>query len=148
MDTIHVSFDKCYQLFVQSADSSQDEASVISTIAALESCIERVISADLYSKSEGLDEYSTHSLKVSELPTTLHKWRISRSMGAVLTFIYLCAPQLMMCTSRVIVKFFISNPILALIYDNNGNFCNLKFLEETFATFIALLVEILVILQL
>jgi hypothetical protein len=64
MDTIHVLFDKCYQLFVQSADSSQDEAFVISTIAALESCIERVISADIYSKSEGLEEYSTQSLKV------------------------------------------------------------------------------------
>lgn len=69
MDTIHVSFDKCYQLFVQSVDGSQDESFVISTIVAIESCIQRVISADIYSKSEGLDEYSTQSLKVSESST-------------------------------------------------------------------------------
>jgi hypothetical protein len=103
MDTIHVLFDKCYQLFVQSADSSQDEAFVISTIAALESCIERVISADIYSKSEGLEEYSTQSLKVSESSTVWHKWRISRSTETFLTCLLLCAPQLMMCTSRLLL---------------------------------------------
>lgn len=103
MDTIHVSFDKCYQLFMQSADSSQDEAFVISTILAIESCIERVRSADIYSKSEGLEEYSTQSLKVSESSTVKQKLRISRSKETIITSLFLSAPRLIISTSRHLV---------------------------------------------
>ena len=68
MDSIHTAFDKCHQLFLSLVDSSPDESVVLSTISAIEDLIERVIKADIYSKGEELEEYSTQTLKVRLSP--------------------------------------------------------------------------------
>ena len=64
MESIHDSFERCNRLFEEATQSSHDEAFIIDTIATLRSCLERVEAADLYSKGEELEEYSTQSLKV------------------------------------------------------------------------------------
>jgi hypothetical protein len=67
MESIHDSFEKCNRLFIEATESSHDEAFIIDSIVTLRSCLERVEAADLYSKGEELEEYSTQSLKVRYL---------------------------------------------------------------------------------
>ena len=64
MDTIHTSFEKCTKLFTEIVEGGSDESQVLSSIAAIESCLEMVRKSDIYSKGEELEEYSTQSLKV------------------------------------------------------------------------------------
>ena len=65
-ESIHNSYVKCNKLFIEVTQFSQehDEAFLIEAIIALRSCLARVEAADLYSKGEELEEYSTQSLKV------------------------------------------------------------------------------------
>ena len=64
METIHSSFEKCSKLFTEIVEEGGDESQVLSSIAAIESCLDMVRKSDVYSKGEELEEYSTQSLKV------------------------------------------------------------------------------------
>ena len=67
MESIHDSFEKCNRLFIEATQSSHDESFIKDAIVTLGSCLQRVEAADLYSKGEELEEYSTQSLKVRHL---------------------------------------------------------------------------------
>ena len=67
MESIHDSFEKCNRLFIEATESSHDESFIKDAIVTLGSCLQRVEAADLYSKGEELEEYSTQSLKVRHL---------------------------------------------------------------------------------
>ena len=64
MESIHTSFDKCNQVYLTIVDCSPDESSVLAAISVIEDCIDRVVKADLFTKGEELEEYSTQTLKV------------------------------------------------------------------------------------
>eukprot|EP00596_Hydrurales_sp_CCMP1899_P008865 CAMPEP_0119036962 /NCGR_PEP_ID=MMETSP1177-20130426/5011_1 /TAXON_ID=2985 /ORGANISM="Ochromonas sp, Strain CCMP1899" /LENGTH=356 /DNA_ID=CAMNT_0006997549 /DNA_START=148 /DNA_END=1215 /DNA_ORIENTATION=- len=73
MDTLHDSFNKCNQLFLNAEGNSEDDSCIMQTVIDIESLIQRVLKADLFSKGEDLEEYTTNSLKFLYLQYFLGK---------------------------------------------------------------------------